>query len=86
MSKTATIPEFIDGDAQSMAVSLRVMKQVLETLTGQRQDESKGAPAVYVQATEPKPGKNFFKSGDFWFNTNTHKLSCYHVNFWQVIG
>ena len=85
MSKAATIPEFIDGDAKSMATALRAMKQILETMTGQRQDDSKGAPSVYVQDTEPRAGKNLFQSGDFWFNTNTHKLYCYHVNFWRMV-
>lgn len=85
MSKAATIPEFTDGDAKSMAVSLRVMKQILETLTGQRQDESKGSPAVYLQATEPQPGRNLFKTGDFWINTATKKLYYYDA-YWQVTG
>lgn len=85
MSKTVGIPEFADGDPKSMAVALRAMKQILETLSGQRQDGSRGSPSVYVQATEPQPGKNVFKIGDFWFNTASHKLYCYN-SYWQEIG
>lgn len=85
MSKTVGIPEFVDGDAKSMAPTLRAMKQILETLTGQRQDDSKGAPSVYVQATAPVTGRNFIKMGDFWFNTTEKKLYCY-TTFWQVVG
>lgn len=86
MSKLVTIPEFVDGDAASMAVALRAMKQILESLSGARQDESKGSPAVYVQAVEPKKGKNLLNVGDLWFSTATHKMHCYNLTYWQEIG
>ena len=86
MSKSVSIPDFADGDLRGISASLRTVKQILESMTGQRQDQSKGSPAVYVQATEPKSGKNFFSPGDFWFNTSSKKLYCYNVNYWQVIG
>lgn len=82
MSKVATIPDFIDGDARSMSTSLRVVKQVIETLSGQRYDDSKGSPAVYVQAVAPVAGKNAFHPGDFWINSGTKKLSYYNGSFW----
>ena len=85
MSKAVSIPDFSDDDIKAMATALRTVKQILESITGQRQDDSKGSPAVYVQDTEPKPGKNFFSPGDLWFNTNTHKMYCYHVNFWRMV-
>jgi len=85
VSKYATIPDFVDGDSKSMAVSLRAMKQVLESLTGQRQDDSKGAPAVYVQATLPLDKRNSLQPGDFWINTGTKVLSYYNGIYWVAL-
>ena len=85
MSKVATIPEFVDGDARSMSVALRAMKQAVETLGGQRYDQSQGAPAVYVQTTTPSQNRNPFRVGDFWINPSTKKLSYYNGNYWEAL-
>lgn len=85
MSKAVSIPDFTEGDIRSMSTSLRAVKQILEGMTGQRQDESKGSPAVYVQTTEPRAGRNFFSIGDFWINSNTKVLSYWTGNYWQVV-
>lgn len=86
MSKTASIPEFFEGDLRSMAASLRAVKQQLETLSGQRQGQSQGAPAVYVQTTEPAPSRiSSYKIGDFWINPEKpkgEKLSFYDGRGW----
>lgn len=80
MSKLATIPDFTDGDVRSMSTALRVMKQQLETLSGQRQGQSRGAPNVYVQATEPR--SDTFREGDFWINPSNKKLNYYNGSYW----
>lgn len=85
MSKSVGIPDFVDGDSKSMSVALRAMKQILETLTGQRQGDSLGAPSVYVQDFEPKDKFNRFQTGDFWINTDTSKLYGYYNGYWQVL-
>jgi hypothetical protein len=84
MSKFPAIPEFTHDNPISMAAAMRVMKQTLETLTGQRQDDSFGAPFVYVQETEPKPGKNLFKKGDFWIRPFMKKL-YYFDQIWKPV-
>lgn len=86
MSKAVNIPDFADGDLRGMSTALRAVKQVLDGMTGQRQDDSRGSPAVYVQTTEPRAGRNLFSVGDFWINSNTKTLSYWTGNFWQVVG
>jgi len=85
VSKSATIPEFVDGDAKSMSATVRAMKQVIETLTGQRQGDSLGAPSIYVQTTVPNPARNKISAGDIWINSAENKV-YYFKGFWQVIG
>lgn len=86
MSRRVTIPDFVDGDVRSMGIALRAMKQELETLSGLRQGQSKGAPAVYVQSTQPPQSQgNVYKAGDFWINPDAPpgaKLSFYNGSFW----
>lgn len=84
MSRAASIPEFFEGDIRSMATTMRAMKQQLETLSGQRQGQSQGAPAVYVQTTEPVAWATY-KLGDFWVNPEAatgQKLSFYDGKGW----
>jgi hypothetical protein len=86
VSKSVGIPEFTDGDIKSMSTALRAMKQILETLTGQRQGQSLGSPAVYVQDTEPRERFNNLQTGDFWIKSDENKLHCYRNGYWQVLG
>jgi hypothetical protein len=86
MSKLASIPDFTDGDIKSIGTTLRVMKQQLETLAGQRQDGSKGAPAVYVRTTTPPTTSlGFYKTGDFWIDSSAKKLHFYNGSFWEQL-
>jgi hypothetical protein len=83
MSSRAAIPDFIDGDARSMSITLRAIKQEIETLSGARQGQSKGAPSVFLQEREPAQTlATTFKQGDFWINPTTKKLSFYNGKFW----
>lgn len=83
MSSRAAIPDFTDGDIRSMSTTLRAMKQEIETLSGARQGQSKGAPSVFLQEREPsRTLATVFKQGDFWINPTTKKLSFYNGNFW----
>lgn len=84
MSKVVGIPDFVDGDVRSMSATLRVVKQALDTIGGQRQDSSYGSPAVYVQTTAPIPGRNKFETGDLWVNTAEKKL-YYYEGFWRSV-
>jgi hypothetical protein len=89
VSRRVAIPDFVDGDVRSMAVALRTMKQEVETLSGLRQGQSKGAPAVYVQNTSPARSQlNVYKTGDFWINPDApqgQKLSFYNGSVWMQI-
>lgn len=85
MSKAVNIPDFAEGDIRGMSTALRAVKQMLETMAGQRQDDSKGSPAIYVQTTEPKAGRNYFSTGDLWVNSNTKALSYWTGAYWQAI-
>lgn len=86
MSSQAAIPDFVDGDVKSMSTSLRVMKQLLETISGQRQGESKGVPSVYVQPLSPtRNAANFYKAGDFWIDTSAKKLHYFDGGYWQQL-
>jgi hypothetical protein len=62
------------------------MKQELETISGLRQGQSKGAPSVYVQNTQPGQAQgNAYRIGDFWINpaaTLGERLWFYNGSFW----
>jgi lipopolysaccharide export system protein LptA len=66
-----------------MSATLRALKQEVETISGMRQGQSKGAPAVFVQAQEPRKTLSAtFKTGDFWINPDTKQLWFYNDNLW----
>jgi hypothetical protein len=73
MPKFSAIPDFTNN-LESMATSLRAMKDVVEQLAGLRQGASLGAPSIYMQSIEPREtSQNKFKKGDLWIsaeNTN----------------
>lgn len=86
MSNQAVIPDFVDGDVKSMSTSLRSMKQLLETISGQRQGDSKGVPTVFVQPLSPvRNAANFYKTGDLWVDTAAKKLHYFDGGFWQQL-
>lgn len=83
MSRRVGLPDFTDGDVRSMGATLRAMKQELETLSGLRQGQSVGAPAVFVQTTEPvKTLSATFKKGDLWVNPDAKTLWFYNGAYW----
>lgn len=86
MSKIPSIPEFTNSP-DDLSTALRAVKQVVEQITGQRQGESKGAPQVFVQATEPKPALRIsYKTGDFWIDTSTNTLKYWTGSNWQALA
>lgn len=85
MSDRNVIPEFT-SDPESIAVSLRVAKDVLEGLTGQRRGEGVGSPRMFVQITRPDPRVGVtLKLGDLWIHPTDRKLYFWDGRLWQSI-
>ncbi len=83
MSRRVAIPDFTDGDIRSMAATIRALKQEIETLSGQRQGQSKGAPAVFVQTREPtRTQTTVFKEGDLWVHPDAKQLWFHNGSYW----
>lgn len=83
MSRRNTIPDFTT-DPQSMATTLRAMKEILEDLTGQRRGQGTGSPRVFVQVIRPDPRAGAeLKSGDFWIQPAERKLYFWDGLLWQ---
>jgi hypothetical protein len=89
MSRRATIPDFADGNLRSIGTTLRAVKQEIETLSGLRQGQSKGAPAIFVQSSSPAQSQlNTYKVGDLWINPDApkgDKLRYYNGSVWVLI-
>lgn len=70
MPKFSAIPDFTNN-IESMATTLRAMKDVVEQLGGLRQGENLGAPSMFVQMVAPKTTlRQTLKRGDLWVQTN----------------
>ena len=85
MSKIPAIPDFTD-DPQSIGTALRVVKQAVEIVGGQRQGQSLGAPQVFVQANEPAVTRlTSFNLGDQWINNATDQMSYWNGQQWKLL-
>ncbi len=89
MPKFSAIPDFTNN-IDSMATSLRAMKDVVEQLAGLRQGSSLGAPSIYMQTLEPKETtQTKFKKGDLWvsadnsFTNAAEVTSIGNLYFWN---
>ena len=81
-----SIPDF-SSNPDSMAEALRAVKSILEQVTGQHQDDSLGAPQVFVLATAPKQDVvTTIRKGDFWINDATRTLYWWDGIQWQQVG
>ena len=86
MSKLQSIPEFTNSP-EDLSTALRAVKQVVEQITGQRQGESKGAPQVFVQPSQPNPALAIsYKAGDFWIDTSSNTLKYWTGTNWQALA
>ena len=86
MSRLPSIPEFANTPDE-IGNALRVTKQVVEQLAGQRQGESKGAPQVFVQPTEPSRALALnLKAGDLWIDTSSNVLRFWSGTAWQAFA
>jgi len=86
MSRRVAIPDFVDGDVRSLAATLRAIKQEIETISGIRQGQSRGAPAVFVEEREPSTNQNIvFKTGDLWIKPSLKELWYYNGQFWAKL-
>lgn len=84
MSRRNTIPEFTD-DPKSMAVSLRAVKELLETLLGTRRRQGR-VSQTFIEALPPDPSAGFdVQTGDFWIAKGTKKLHYWDGRLWQKI-
>lgn len=88
MLKHTTIPDFDQNDTQSMATTLRAMKEIVETLAGLRQGQALGAPQMFIQSTAPTSVQNsrirltVAAKGDLWINDSAGTISYFDGNKW----
>jgi hypothetical protein len=83
MSRQNSIPEFTD-DPQSMATTLRAVKELVEGMLGQRRGQGLGAPHVFIEIQRPDPRAGLeVKKGDFWIQPIERKLYFWDGRLWQ---
>lgn len=86
MSRFPSVPEFANSP-QEINTALRAIKQSIEQLAGLRQGESKGAPQVFVQSTQPDGARAItYKMGDFWIDTSDNTLKYWTGTNWQAFA
>lgn len=78
-----TIPEFSD-DPKSMETALRVVKELLEELTGQRPGNPIGAPSIYVRSTVPV-STAVLSRGDIWIQEGSGKIHYFDGRLWRDV-
>lgn len=88
MLKHTTIPDFDQNDTQSMATTVRAMKEIVETLAGLRQGEALGAPQIFIQSTAPAAVQNSrirlttAAKGDLWINDSAKTFNYFDGTKW----
>lgn len=86
MSDLNAIPDF-QVDIESMATSMRVMKEAIEQLQGQRPGRGSGAPAAYLQLRSPSEDpKNILKVGDIWISSVTGAMRYWDGRLFQPVS
>lgn len=66
-----------------MAMALRVVKQSLEAITGQRQDQGR-APQMFYGLKAPSAAAGVeLQEGDLWINPATSKLKWWDGQVWK---
>jgi hypothetical protein len=86
MSKFPTIPDFNDTP-ESLGTALRATKLTLEMIAGQRQGDSKGAPDMFVQQSEPSFNiRSTHKVGDLWIDTSSNTLKYWNGTLWKALS
>jgi hypothetical protein len=77
------IPDFT-SDPESMANALRVAKNIIEELTGQRRGQGAGAPRMFVQVLRPDARAGVeLKIGDLWTQPAERRLYFWDGRLWQ---
>lgn len=86
MSKFPTIPDFV-ATPDSLAVSVRAIKDSVERITGQRQGESLGSPAMFIQEVAPTNGRQTsLGTGDLWIKPSTRVMSYWDGRDWTQLA
>ncbi len=86
MSRFPAIPD-VGSSLESVANSVRGLKDSVEILTGKRQGQALGVPDMYVQENEPAPGRQTsFKTGDLWIKPSTRVLSYWSGQQWVALA
>lgn len=83
MSKNV-IPEFSD-DPKTLETALRVVKELLEDLAGQRPGNSLGAPSIYIQPTAPTSQGNQLARKDIWIQEGSGKIHYFDGRLWRDV-
>lgn len=71
---------------ESMATALRMIKETIGILCGQRQGEELGSPQMYVQINPPIATARSLKIGDLWVDTKVDKLNYWSGKEWRRLG
>lgn len=86
MSKLPTIPDFAET-LDGVSTTVRAIKGAVEILGGQRQGQSLGAPAMFVQEQEPAPSRlTSFSLGDLWIKPSTRVMSYWDGAQWTALA
>lgn len=92
MPNKNTIPDFDSSDLQSVATTVRAIKDIVEVLAGLRQGEALGAPQMFVQPLTPGRNNANTRSrptaptvGDLWIDPDTQVLNFYDGRQWNEI-
>lgn len=76
------------SDPESMLVTIRALKDVVERLTGQSPGprQTGRAPSVHVQATAPDARAGMILlPGDFWISTGNDRLHYWTGQYWRPV-
>jgi len=73
-------------DLDSLVTSVRIMKELLEDITGQRRGQGQGCPRMFLQQQQPdtRTGDQL-KPGDLWVNPITREMRFWEGRLWELV-
>lgn len=83
-NRYSAIPDFT-STPESMAATLRAMKDIVEELAGNRQGSALGAPSIYIQGFPPQEVQRL-RLRDLWINSETDVMHWWTGAEWRPIA